>query len=160
MCPKFCPPLLAYVKYGDGQFWKEKFHSANGKAQHALINDPVFSYSKGGGEETWNFFSPPRSKCVLIMSPFSSQRVLKFPMRSPKMCPIAPGFYPIWFAQSLTPLYILYIISLVAYVCLSVQVLKPRSSESNAATLAFIALRYVKTRRQQQKKRVAKNRRQ
>jgi hypothetical protein len=33
-------------------------------------------------------------------------------------------------------------------VCLSVEVLKPRSWDSNAATLAFIALRYVKTRRQ------------
>jgi len=67
---------------------------------------------------------------------------------------------------------ILYIISLVACVCRgaetqcpfievlkprswepNIEVLKPRSWEPNAATLAFIALRYVKTRRQQQKKR-------
>jgi hypothetical protein len=27
---------------GDKQFWKEKFHAANGKAQHALMNGPVF----------------------------------------------------------------------------------------------------------------------
>jgi hypothetical protein len=33
---------------------------------------------------------------------------------------------------------------------------KPRSWKPNAATLAFIALHYVKTRRQQQKKRVAR----
>jgi len=36
---------------------------------------------------------------------FSScfRRVLKFPNTFLKMFPIAPGFYPIWFAQSSTP---------------------------------------------------------
>jgi len=28
--------LLAQAKNGDKQFWKEKFHAANGKVQHAL----------------------------------------------------------------------------------------------------------------------------
>jgi hypothetical protein len=35
--------VLAQVKNRDEQFWKEKFHAANGKAQHALINCPMFS---------------------------------------------------------------------------------------------------------------------
>ncbi len=42
----------------------------------------------------------------------------------------------------------------------NIEVLKPKFWKPNAATLAFIALRYVKTRRQQQKKKVAKNSRQ
>jgi hypothetical protein len=29
-----------------------------------------------------------------------------FPDGFPKMFPIAPGFYPIWFAQSSSPMYI------------------------------------------------------
>jgi hypothetical protein len=28
--------VLAQAKNGDKQFWKSKFHAANGKAQHAL----------------------------------------------------------------------------------------------------------------------------
>jgi hypothetical protein len=28
--------VLAQAKNGDKQFWKQKFHAANGKAQHAL----------------------------------------------------------------------------------------------------------------------------
>ncbi len=55
-----------------------QFHAANGKAQHALMNDS-------------NFFP-----CFQAVP------------RCPKMFPIAPGFYPIWFAQSSTPLYIIY----------------------------------------------------
>jgi len=91
--------VLAQAKNDDEQFWKQKFHAVNGKAQHALMNDPVFSYSKEGGGKQ-GFFSPPFSQCVFIIFPFSFQRVLKFRMRSPKMCPIVPGFYLIWFSQS------------------------------------------------------------
>jgi hypothetical protein len=36
------------VKNGDQEFWKEKFHPANEEAQLALMNGPVFSFSKGG----------------------------------------------------------------------------------------------------------------
>jgi hypothetical protein len=35
--PQFIMGLLALAKNGDEQFWKGKFHAANGKAQHALI---------------------------------------------------------------------------------------------------------------------------
>jgi hypothetical protein len=41
---------LAQAKNGDKQFWKEKFHIANGKAQHALMKGPVFSFLRGQGE--------------------------------------------------------------------------------------------------------------
>jgi hypothetical protein len=34
--PKFITGVLAQAKNGDEQFWKQKFHAANGKAQHAL----------------------------------------------------------------------------------------------------------------------------
>jgi len=40
--------------------------------------------------------------------PRCSQKVPKFQDAFPKMLPIAPRFYPIWFAQSSTPLYITY----------------------------------------------------
>jgi hypothetical protein len=36
------------VKNDDEQFWKEKFHAANGKAQHALMNGLVFFFMSGG----------------------------------------------------------------------------------------------------------------
>jgi hypothetical protein len=32
------------AKNGDTQFWKEKFHAAIGKAQHALMMGAVFSF--------------------------------------------------------------------------------------------------------------------
>ncbi len=58
----FCP------QNGDEQFWKEKFHVANGKAQHAPMNGPVFFLSEGvggrGGRIFW-FFS-------LLLNVFSS----------------------------------------------------------------------------------------
>jgi hypothetical protein len=42
-CPNSWKGVLAQVKNGDEQFWKEKFHATNGKAQRALINHPFFS---------------------------------------------------------------------------------------------------------------------
>jgi hypothetical protein len=74
--PKILPLPLAYVKNGDQQFWKEKFHAANGKAQHVLTNDQFFSFWRG---EAGIFFP-------------------LFPSAFPDMFPIAPGFYHIWFA--------------------------------------------------------------
>jgi hypothetical protein len=64
-----------WVHNGDKQFWKEKFHAANGKAQHALMNGAVqfFSQIFEGGEGRGNFFlvcfSPLFSQCVPIMFP-------------------------------------------------------------------------------------------
>jgi hypothetical protein len=78
--PKILPLPLAYVKNGDQQFWKEKFHAANGKAQHVLTNDQFFSFWR---REAGIFFSfVPKG----------------FPSAFPDMFPIAPGFYHIWFA--------------------------------------------------------------
>jgi len=48
---------LAQAKNGDKQFWKEKFHAANVKAWHALMNIPVFFFLKGGGDKSF-FFAP------------------------------------------------------------------------------------------------------
>jgi hypothetical protein len=46
------------------------------------------------------------AEMTLKKIPSCLQRVLKFPNVLPKMFPIAPRFYPIWFAQSSTPMYI------------------------------------------------------
>jgi hypothetical protein len=48
--PKILTLPLAYAKNGDKQFWKEKFHAANGNAQHALMNGSVFFFLGGQGE--------------------------------------------------------------------------------------------------------------
>jgi hypothetical protein len=39
---------VSNVNYGDEQLWKEKFHAANAKAQHALMNGPVSFFLKCG----------------------------------------------------------------------------------------------------------------
>jgi hypothetical protein len=41
-----CPYQLAHVKNGDEQFWKEKFHATNGKAQHALMMGLIIFFLK------------------------------------------------------------------------------------------------------------------
>jgi len=78
--PKILPLPLARAKTGDEQFWKEKFHAANGKAQHAIMNDPVFFFLKRGGggvegvdKDFWVF--SPCFQCVPVMFPSSSQNV-------------------------------------------------------------------------------------
>jgi hypothetical protein len=49
---------LAQAKNGDEQFWKEKLHAANGKAQHALMNcTNFFLFEWVGGEGFFVFFS-------------------------------------------------------------------------------------------------------
>jgi hypothetical protein len=45
-------------------------------------------------------------KCALSYAIYLSIKLLKFPSYSPKMFPIAPQFYPLWFAQSSTLMYI------------------------------------------------------
>ncbi len=62
------------AKNGDTQFWKEKFHAAIGKAQHALMMGAVFSFWGGPGRGT---FFPPGSQSVPDMFPSSSQSVPK-----------------------------------------------------------------------------------
>jgi hypothetical protein len=49
LCPltNFCPCQLAHAKNGGEQFWKEKFHAANGKAQHAFIMGLIYFFLKG-----------------------------------------------------------------------------------------------------------------
>jgi hypothetical protein len=42
--PKILSLTLAYMKNGD----QHKFHAANEEVQHALMNDPVFSFLRGG----------------------------------------------------------------------------------------------------------------
>jgi len=78
-CPKrylSSSEVLAQAKNGDEQFWKEKYHAANRKAQHTLMNSLVFFFLKGGRGER-DFF-PLFSMCshgVLLSShevPFSS----------------------------------------------------------------------------------------
>jgi len=79
--PKILSLTLAYMKNGD----QHKFHAANEEVQHALMNDPVFFFLRAGGG-------------ILVLK--------VFPNAFPVMFPIVPEFYPIWFAQSSTPLYI------------------------------------------------------
>ncbi len=64
--PQFIMGVLAQAKNGDKQFWKQKFHAVNGKAQHAL-KLPWFifllSFFLGGGEIFFIF--PVFSICSL-----------------------------------------------------------------------------------------------
>jgi hypothetical protein len=62
------------------------------KAQHALMNGLVFLFLK----EREGFF-----KIFFSLVPN-----LMCSHHAPKMFPIAPRFYLIWFAQSSTPMYI------------------------------------------------------
>jgi hypothetical protein len=88
--------VLAQVNDGDEQFWKEKFHAANGKAQHSQTVQ-FFSCGHrgegtGGGREGF---------CSFPFFPMCSHHVpIKFPNMFLKMFSIAPRLYPIWFAQS------------------------------------------------------------
>jgi hypothetical protein len=43
-----------------------------------------------------------------VFPAYSQMVPIVFPKMFPKMFPIAPGFYPVWDAQSSTPLYINY----------------------------------------------------
>ncbi len=67
LCPQNSASAISLGENGDKQFCKEKFHAANGKAQHALMNGPIFFFLKGQGE--MDFFFPPCSQCVPIMFP-------------------------------------------------------------------------------------------
>jgi len=67
--------VLAQVKDGDEHFWKEKFHAANGKAQHSqtvqFFSCGHMGEGTGGGRE--GFCSFPFFPMCSIMFPSSSQ---------------------------------------------------------------------------------------
>jgi len=65
-----------------------------------------FSFLGEGGGEGVFFVFLPCFRCVLIMFPKDSQVPNVFPNPLPKILPIAPHIYPIWFAQSSTLMYI------------------------------------------------------
>jgi hypothetical protein len=56
LCPQNSAPAISLGENGDEQFCKEKFHAANGKAQHALMNSPDFFFLRGQGETDFWFF--------------------------------------------------------------------------------------------------------
>jgi len=89
LCPQNSAPAVSLGENGDKQFCKEKFHAANGKAQHALVNGPIFFFLRGQGEMDFFF-----SLLVPNVFPSCSQRVKKVFL---KMFPIAPVLYPMWF---------------------------------------------------------------
>ncbi len=93
------------AKNGDKQFWKYKFHAANVKAQHALTHmSPFFFLLRvgwGKGEFFFGFF--PLVPNVLPSSSLEVPQVLKLFL---KAFLISCQFYPIWFAQSSTVMYI------------------------------------------------------
>ncbi len=83
--------ILAQAKNGNEQFWKEKFCAASGKAQHALMDSPVFFLFERVGERGEGFFFFFFFLLLLFLMCFhhvplrfssSSQRILKFPMCS------------------------------------------------------------------------------
>jgi uncharacterized membrane protein YesL len=65
------------VENGDQQFWKERFHATNGKAQHAFIMAFVFSFWGGVGGVIFGFF--PCSQCAPNMFSSCSLEVLQVP---------------------------------------------------------------------------------
>ncbi len=93
---------------------KKKFHETDGKAQHALMNGLIFFFLKGWRERDFLHFSFwVGAKWFIIFSlipngfpPCSNQIPKMFPNAFVKMFLITLSFYPIWFAQSSTPMYI------------------------------------------------------
>jgi len=87
--------VLGQVENGDEQFWKYKFYTANGKAQHGTQDGSFFFLSERGflREFFWGVFPlfPMCSQLVLIKFPWG------FPSCSLRVFPIAPQFYPIRF---------------------------------------------------------------
>jgi len=75
---------------GPISFGNRKFHAANEKAQNALMRGLVFFFSSG--ERSGKGFSV--FSHVLNVFPSGSQVFNS---------PIAPRFYPVWFAQSSIP---------------------------------------------------------
>ncbi len=95
------------MKNGDERFWKEKFHAANEKAQHALMNCTIFFlFEEWVGEKDFLFFP---------LEEWAGEKDFLFFPLIPNLFPnifptmfqmVTPQFYPIWFAQSSTPMYI------------------------------------------------------
>jgi hypothetical protein len=96
------PLPLAQVKNGDKGFWKQKFHAANEKAQHALMRGPKNSPVAGRKEGRKGRRVEDCLFCFLVPNVFPSGSL----SCSPKIFPITPQIYPICFAQSSTLMYI------------------------------------------------------
>jgi hypothetical protein len=97
LCPQNSAPAVSLGENGDKQFCKEKFHAANGKAQHALMHGPIFFFLRGQGEMDF-FFFPPCSQCVPILFPKGYESV---PQDVPhSTCALS---YVVWFGWSSTP---------------------------------------------------------
>jgi hypothetical protein len=93
--------VLAEAKNGDEQFWNIEISCSQWEGSACTHDGPCFLLFEGvGGGGLKKFPLVPN-----IFSP-CSQRVLKFSNAFPFMFPIPPGFYPIWFAQSSTFMYI------------------------------------------------------
>jgi len=75
--PQFIIGVLDQAKNGDQQFWKENFHATNGKAQHALMDNQVFSLWRVGETGIFCFFPlfPMCTHPVLIKFSMCSQNV-------------------------------------------------------------------------------------
>jgi hypothetical protein len=96
---KILPLPLTQAKNDDQQYWKEKFHTANGKAQHAHGPYLFLLGVRWGGELFFVFL--PGSQCVPNMFSSCSLKVLQVFKLFPKVFPVVPHL-SIWFAQSST----------------------------------------------------------
>jgi hypothetical protein len=86
-------------------FENRKFHVANGKVHHAFMMGFIFPFvAKVGG--VIFCFCLPCSQCVPSMLSSCFLEVLQVPKLFPKTFLIALQFYPMWFAQSSTLMYI------------------------------------------------------
>jgi hypothetical protein len=68
MSLKILPLPLTQAQNGDKQFWKEKFHVANWKAQHIVMMGLIFSFL--GCEWGELFFVENMSKYVTNVCPY------------------------------------------------------------------------------------------
>jgi len=90
LCLQNSAPALTYVKNGDKQFWKKKFHEPMGRLSiHSWTIQFVFRWVGGGREGEGLFVFFPGFRSVPIMFPSNSQTV---PDAFPTLFPIAPGF--------------------------------------------------------------------
>jgi hypothetical protein len=98
--PAICAPGICLGQKWWQTIWKLEFHTANEKAQHALMRGPVLFFRGGGREDFFVFF--------LVLNVFlsCSNGVSHVLILFLKMFPIEPQIYPIWFAQILILMYI------------------------------------------------------
>jgi hypothetical protein len=85
-------------------FGKRDFMHSQCEGTHE--HSSFFLFERGGGYKDFLFF--PLFPTCSYQVPKGFQVLKVFPDAFPKMFPIAPAFYPIWFAQSSTSLSINY----------------------------------------------------